>query len=96
MIAVIADDFTGAAEIGGIGLRYGLNVVIETEDIQSHNADLLIIATDTRSLSAKEASEHIFQITKELQKLKPQFIFKKIDSALRGNIAEELLAEIRK
>ena len=94
MIAVIADDFTGAAEIGGIGLRYGLNVVIETEDIQSHNADLLIIATDTRSLSAKEASEHIFQITKELQKLKPQFIFKKIDSALRGNIAEELLAEM--
>jgi uncharacterized protein YgbK (DUF1537 family) len=94
MIAVIADDFTGAAEIGGIGLRYGLNVVIETEDIQSHNADLLIIATDTRSLNAKEASEHIFRILKELLKLKPQFIFKKVDSALRGNIAEELSAQM--
>jgi len=31
MIAVIADDFTGAAEIGGVGLRYGLQVLIETE-----------------------------------------------------------------
>lgn len=30
MIAVIADDFTGAAEIGGIGLHYELKVEIAT------------------------------------------------------------------
>jgi uncharacterized protein YgbK (DUF1537 family) len=95
MIAVIADDFTGAAEIGGIGLRYGLSVVIETENIQHHNTDLLIIATDTRSLSAQEAGEQIFKVTKELQKLKPELIFKKIDSVLRGNIAEELIAQMK-
>jgi uncharacterized protein YgbK (DUF1537 family) len=95
MIAVIADDFTGAAEIGGIGIRYGLSVVIETEDIRNHHADLLIIATDTRSLCAKEASEHIFRITKELEKLKPTFIFKKVDSVLRGNIVEELSAQMQ-
>jgi D-threonate/D-erythronate kinase len=94
MIAVIADDFTGAAEIGGIGLRYGLRVVIETEDIQNHNADLLIIATDTRSLCAREASEHVFRITKELEKLNPKFIYKKVDSVLRGNIIEELSAQM--
>jgi uncharacterized protein YgbK (DUF1537 family) len=94
MIAVIADDFTGAAEIGGIGLRYGLNVVIETEDIQHHNADLLIIATDTRSLPANEAAETIKRITEKLLKLKPQFIYKKIDSALRGNIVRELEAQM--
>jgi hypothetical protein len=34
MIAVIADDFTGAAEICGIGLRHGLNVILETEAIK--------------------------------------------------------------
>ncbi len=95
MIAVIADDFTGAAEIGGIGLRYGLDVVIETEDIRNHHADLFIIATDTRSLCAKEASEHIFRITKEIEKLKPTFIFKKMDSVLRGNIIEELSAQMK-
>jgi len=94
MIAVIADDFTGAAEIGGIGLRYGLNVVIETEDIQDHNADLLIIATDTRSLPASDAMKHIYRITKGLQKLEPEFIFKKIDSVLRGNITDELIAQM--
>jgi uncharacterized protein YgbK (DUF1537 family) len=95
MIAVIADDFTGAAEIGGIGLRYGLRVVIETEDVQQHDADLLIIATDTRSLPAKEAEAHIIKITKALQKLKPKFIFKKIDSVLRGNIVVELTAQMK-
>jgi uncharacterized protein YgbK (DUF1537 family) len=86
MIAVIADDFTGAAEIGGIGLRHGLNVIIETEPIRNRSADLIIIANDTRSLRADEASGQIAQITEHLMQLKPGFIFKKIDSVLRGNI----------
>jgi len=94
MIAVIADDFTGAAEIGGIGLKKGLNVVIETENIQASDADLLIIATDTRSLQASEASELIVNITEQLLKFNPTFIFKKVDSVLRGNITEELIAQM--
>lgn len=94
MIAVIADDFTGAAEIGGVGLRNRLKVVIETENIQNSDADLIIIATDTRSLQANEASEHIIKITERLLKFKPEFIFKKVDSVLRGNITKELIAQI--
>ena len=94
MIAVIADDFTGAAEIGGIGLRHGLNVIIETEPIRNRLADLIIIATDTRSLRADEASRQITQITEHLLQFNPKFIFKKIDSVLRGNIKEELLAQM--
>lgn len=95
MIAVIADDFTGAAEIGGIGLRHGLNVIIETKPILSRSADLIIIATDTRSLRADEASAQIVQITENLLQFNPKFIFKKIDSVLRGNIKEELLAQMK-
>ncbi len=94
MIAVIADDFTGAAEIGGIGLRHGLNVIIETEVIQKADADLLIIATDTRSLSDTDAAAVIKTITRQLMNLNPAFIYKKIDSVLRGNIAVELFAQI--
>jgi len=95
MIAAIADDFTGAAEIGGIGLRHGLNVIIETEPIRNRNADLIIIATDTRSLRADEASKQIAQITEHLLQFNPVLIFKKIDSVLRGNIKEELLAQMK-
>ncbi len=94
MIAVIADDFTGAAEIGGIGLRHGLNVIIETRPTPDCQVDLLVIATDTRSLQPKEASNHIIKITEQILKLNPVFIYKKIDSVLRGNVTEELIAQM--
>jgi D-threonate/D-erythronate kinase len=94
MIAVIADDFTGAAEIGGVGLRYGLNVLIETEVNKVEGVDLLVIATDTRSLAVDEAYKEVVKITKQLLELAPDFIFKKIDSVLRGHVAKELEAQM--
>ncbi len=94
MIAVIADDFTGAAEIGGFGLRHGLNVVIETNVDGAGKCDLLVIAADTRSLSKETAASEISKITRQLKELKPRFIFKKLDSVLRGNIAVELEAQL--
>lgn len=95
MIAVIADDFTGAAEIGGVGLKYGLRVVLETKVELDEHADLLIIAADTRNLSVEDAVKKINKLTKQLMELKPRFIYKKIDSALRGNVAEELCAQMQ-
>lgn len=95
MIAVIADDFTGAAEIGGVGLRYGLQVLIETEVNDVSDVDLLVIATDTRSLEANQAYEEVAMITAQLMQLHPDIIFKKIDSVLRGHIARELEAQMQ-
>lgn len=92
MIAVIADDFTGAAEIGGIGLRRGLDVIIDTEVKEVHSADLLIIATDTRSYSKEKASAEITKLSQQIRQLKPEYTFKKIDSVLRGNVVDELIA----
>jgi len=94
MIAVIADDFTGAAEIGGIGLRHGLKVIIETEVNNPIDFDLLVIATDTRSMTVEEATNYTTYVTRKLLALKPRFIYKKIDSALRGNIAGEITAQL--
>ena len=94
MIAVIADDYTGAAEIGGIGLRHGMKVVIETVPENGEKADLLIVATDTRSLHKDEAAKQIYDITLKLLKLNPDFIFKKVDSVLRGNIVNEIMAQL--
>lgn len=92
MIAVIADDFTGAAEIGGVGLRRGLKVLIETSVSGAIDVDLLVIATDTRSMNTEDARKEVEKVTRKLRELKPGFIFKKIDSVLRGNVMEELLA----
>ncbi len=94
MISVIADDFTGAAEIGGVGLKYGLDVIIETTVTGVKKTDLLIIVSDTRSLPPKQASEEINRITGKLLKLNPESIFKKLDSVLRGNVAAELYSQL--
>ncbi len=94
MIAVIADDLTGAAEIGGIALRYGFRVVIDTKADKATDTDVLVIATDTRSLSPEQAVEVARQTTSDLLALHPDFIYKKVDSLLRGNVAVELLAQL--
>lgn len=94
-IIVIADDFTGAAEIGGIGLRNGLKVAIETKPIYSKENDVIVLATDTRSMDKQAAAMHIAELTKELKKFNPLFIYKKIDSVLRGNVSEELAAQLK-
>ncbi len=94
MIVVIADDFTGAAEIGGIGIRHGLRVVIQTRLDELKSADLLVVVAHTRALPEAQACEKIKRISDTLKTLKPDFIFKKIDSALRGHILSEAKAQM--
>ena len=53
---VIADDITGAAEIAGIAVHYGLQVELLTDvGGSAPKADVLVVATDTRSLSEADA-----------------------------------------
>lgn len=94
MIAVIADDLTGAAEIAGIGLKYCLKTELCTVVERNCNADLLIIATDTRSLPETEARKVMAELTTQLSALKPKLIFKKIDSVLRGHILQEVEGQL--
>lgn len=95
MIVVVADDFTGAAEIGGIALRNGYRVVIDTEvGGEYQEVEVVVLATDTRSMSGKEAGIATRDLVSKVVKLKPQLIYKKIDSVLRGNILEELAAHM--
>lgn len=94
MIAVISDDFTGAAEIGGIGLRNGFTVTIDTSVNTNYDCDILVIATNTRSLCKADAQKEIKSVTEELLKLEPDFIYKKTDSLLRGKVADELEVQL--
>ena len=95
MIAVIADDFTGAAELGGIGLRYGLSVEISTAVPAATGADLLVIAADTRSTDEMSAVIEMEAVTKALLPLQPALVFKKTDSVLRGHIVAETIAQLK-
>ena len=95
MIVVIADDISGAAEIAGIGLQYGLIVEMSTVVHQDAAADLLVIATDTRSMKEADAINEIKKITSEVLLLHPDLVFKKIDSVLRGHVIAELNEQLK-
>lgn len=95
MIAVIADDFTGAAEIAGISLRYGLTVELYTGNVTATDADVLIVSTDSRSLNKQAALNVTEQRLKEVLQLHPVFIYKKIDSVLRGYVLDELRLQMQ-
>jgi uncharacterized protein YgbK (DUF1537 family) len=90
MIAVIADDFTGAAELAAIGLRFGLSAEVQTEINPNSKAELIVIDADTRSRTPKEAATEVEKVLKQLQKIPAKWIYKKVDSVMRGHILTEL------
>ena len=94
MIIVIADDLTGAVELGGVALRHGLSAQVSLDLDISAITDVLIIATDTRSRTEKEAIAETQRLCALLSGIKPQLIYKKIDSALRGHTLAETKAQM--
>ncbi|MBT5709247.1 four-carbon acid sugar kinase family protein [bacterium] len=92
MILVIADDLSGAAELAGIAAVHGLRSEVHTRLDLKSRADLIAINTESRSLEPEQASERVFRIFEKARALNPEWVFKKTDSALRGNIASELQA----
>jgi len=90
MILVIADDLTGAAELAGIGWRYGLQTVVCTGSTAIPESELVIIDTGTRSLQREEAKSVTRQIAEQVKELRPSWVYKKIDSVLRGHVMDEV------
>ena len=90
MILVIADDLSGAAELAGIAFAHGLTAEVQTEFQPRTEAQVICLDTDTRRLSVDESTAVLRKLAKRIRTARPQFIYKKTDSALRGHIATEL------
>jgi D-threonate/D-erythronate kinase len=88
-IAVIADDFTGAAELAGISLRYGLSVAVFLDNAIDVNTDVVIVSTDSRSVQKAAAVYCTADAVEAILKYEPALIYKKIDSVLRGYVIDE-------
>jgi D-threonate/D-erythronate kinase len=95
MILVIADDFTGAAELAGISLQYGLTVELCNNKVEYNNADVLIVCTNSRSLSKADAIKVTTSIVEAALQLQPTLIYKKIDSVLRGYVVDEIQIQMQ-
>jgi len=92
MIVVIADDITGAAEIAGICLRYGLKIIFALDELPNQDADVIILACDSRSEKEIDAAKIHTHIANDLNNSNYEWIFKKCDSVLRGYVISEIEA----
>lgn len=90
MIAVIADDLSGATELAGISSGFGLNTEIILNNVKPSNADVLVFCTDSRSLSREEALLVTQRVVADVLELNLTLVYKKIDSVLRGHVLPEL------
>jgi len=86
---VIADDLTGAMDTG-VGLaQAGLSAVISFSSTTHLESDAVVVTTDSRAESATAAYRRV-KLAGE--RFRDYYIYKKVDSTLRGNVAAELQA----
>jgi uncharacterized protein YgbK (DUF1537 family) len=92
MIVIIADDFSGAAELAGIAAARGFTTEVQTQFDPSSTAEVIAVDTDTRSKSEAEAAWAVNAVTRQVISTAPAWIFKKTDSVLRGHVRAEIEA----
>ena len=92
IIGIIADDLTGANDSGVQLTKKGINTsVLFDISVQQEYLDRgIVIDTNSRSLSKKEAASVTREAASFLKASGYKHIYKKIDSTLRGHIGIEL------
>lgn len=95
MLYIIADDLTGANDTGVQFSKKGYNTIVsileESESIIiPHEADVLVIDTETREADAKTACQRLRNVLKKISFSDEDIFYKKVDSTLRGCIGVEL------
>lgn len=99
-LLIISDDFTGALDTSvqlsasGATAYVTLDIEFNTLDF-GPETDVLVVDAETRHLNQKDAYEAVFSITEHARKVGIPYIYKKTDSALRGNIGAELSAVLK-
>ena len=90
---IIADDFTGASDTGVQLRKRGIktDVIFEFTSIENKEKSF-VIDTESRGLSPEDAYKDVELKIKDAFKNDYDYVFKKVDSTLRGNIASEIKA----
>lgn len=96
-LLIIADDFTGALDTGVKFAACGAETRVVTDRSYSFGnvneaVQVLVVDAETRHLEPDEAYQVVYDITKSACRIGIPHIYKKTDSALRGNIGSELKA----
>lgn len=90
---IIADDFTGANDTGVQLKRRGIDTkVVFSSKLINTGLSSFVIDTESRGLSGEEAYSKVKDILSGIDFSEFKYVIKKVDSTLRGNIAEEIKA----
>jgi uncharacterized protein YgbK (DUF1537 family) len=89
-IASLADDLTGALEIGAKFAAVGIDATVGTRHCWDQAAAASVIDTETRHLAPAAAADIVARLAREAGGVR--LLYKKTDSTLRGNIRAELAA----
>jgi len=93
VIALIADDLTGASDAGVQFARRGVRtrVLFDLHDPAAvRDVEAVAIDTDSRAVSAGDAYRRVHEVASALRRAAPRHVYKKIDSTLRGNLGAEI------
>ena len=96
-LAIIADDFTGAMDTGVQLAEMGISTIVVTEEnlqncIQDGSVTVISIDTESRFDPPETAAAKVKKAVETVKGLGVEYIYKKVDSAMRGNIGKELEA----
>jgi uncharacterized protein YgbK (DUF1537 family) len=91
-ILAIADDTTGALEVGGQLVMQGVRALVSTEETLDRETEALVVDAQTRHAGASEAGDRVARLARMAGHARIPYVYKKTDSTLRGNIAAEFQA----
>ncbi|MEK3885963.1 four-carbon acid sugar kinase family protein [Bacillus sp. FSL K6-3431] len=93
-LAIIADDLTGANDSGVQLAKYGLktSVFLGLDKDAVMTSEAVVFDTNSRSITKLDAYNKVKAVTEFFTNQGFNYIYKKIDSTMRGNIASEIEA----
>jgi uncharacterized protein YgbK (DUF1537 family) len=91
-VLAIADDATGALEVGGQFAAEGVRALVTLRSELSAYSGALVVDTESRYMEPEQAALAVASLAAAARAAGVEHIFKKTDSTLRGNIAAELEA----
>lgn len=89
---IIADDFTGSNDTGVQLTKRKIPVQVKFETDNNFTADAIVIDTESRNIAGTDAKEKLIHQLSVMPLAKYDYVVKKVDSTLRGNIVEEIQA----
>jgi len=94
-LLVIADDLTGANDAGAQFAKFGIAVIVLARPgaaFPVEGFEVVVVNTESRHVPAGEAAARVRQAIATARQAGAEWVFKKTDSTLRGNLGAELEA----